>query len=329
MPRPGSSLQTTAQHNGGPEWAAEQTTEEATVDRYAMTCPCSCHGRGQYAQCDDRYPSGCGHLHGAASGTGCPACSRPTADHALCPTCTLQLARDLAQVPELAEELETTRTKQDRIGNPSDGRGGGHVPLGYRPTAAEVGAVLHDTLAVWARELAAATGAPLYAVPAEHPVMLAAWLAENCEAARHLALAGQLADEVSYAVRVTRRAIDRPLDRVYVGPCDDCSADLYALPHHERLACRECAAEYLVSARRAWLLDSLREHLATAAEIAAGMGELYGQTVNRKTINVWHHRGRLVEHASTRTGWPLFRIGDVLDLCASGQQPATHLAGAS
>lgn len=295
------------------------------MDRYAMTCPCSCHGRGQYGECDQ--PGGCGHLHVAAA-TGCPACCRPTADNALCPSCTLQLARDLAQVPELAEELETTRTKQDRIGNPTDPRGGSHVPLGYRPTAAEVGAVLHQTLAVWARELAAATGAPLADGPAEHPVMLAAWLAENCEAARHLSLAGQLADEVSYAVRVTRRAIDRPVDRVYVGPCDECSADLYALPHANTVECRECAATYGVVDRRAWLLASLREHLATAAEIAAGMGELYGQAVNRKTINVWHHRGRLVEHACTRTGWPLFRIGDVLDL-ASGQQPVTPLAGAS
>jgi hypothetical protein len=300
------------------------------VDRYATTCPCTCHGRGQYAQCDAEHPNGCGHLHAeaaAAPGPGCPGCLRPTADHALCTSCTRLLSADLAAVEELAEELAVTRSKQDRIGNP-DPRGGQHVPLGFRPTAAEVGVVLHETLATWAAELATAKGLPVLDVPAEDPALLAAWIAENCEVVRHLASAGQLAEEIAYAVRTTRRAIDRPLDRVFVGPCDVCSADLYALPHHERLECRECATEYVVNDRRAWLVEALREHLATAAEIAAGVGELCGRSINRKTIAVWYHRERLVEHGTTRNGWPLFRIGDVLDL-AAGQEPPARVTAAS
>lgn len=31
------------------------------MDPYALTCPCSCHGRGMYAPCD--WDGGCGHLH--------------------------------------------------------------------------------------------------------------------------------------------------------------------------------------------------------------------------------------------------------------------------
>lgn len=31
------------------------------MDRYALTCPCSCHGRGMDAPCD--WDGGCGHLH--------------------------------------------------------------------------------------------------------------------------------------------------------------------------------------------------------------------------------------------------------------------------
>ena len=70
-----------------------------------------------------------------------------------------------------------------------------------------------------------------------------------------------------------------------------------------------------MAARREWLLTALREHLATAAEIAMGVGELYGQRINRNTITQWYRRGRLFPHGVTRDAQhPLFRIGDVLEL---------------
>lgn len=125
-----------------------------------------------------------------------------------------------------------------------------------------------------------------------------------------------------YAVGVTRRAIDRPPERVYLGPCDRCTHDLYASPGDPAVICGECNTTYLVDQRRRWLLHSLREHLATATEISQGIGELYGQPVNRNTIYTWHHRERLLDHGYARnTHQPLFRIGDVLDLA---EQPATR-----
>lgn len=296
------------------------------MDRHALTCPCTCHGRGPDSPCDPQFPSGCGHLHtpdSAPPADACPGCGRPTGDHSLCPSCTGTLASDLAQVPGLLQELEVYRAKLDRIGERSP-RGGSHMPLGYRPMAVEVTDVLHLTLASWAREVATAAGVPLLEVPAEHPGALAVWLAAELEVARHMTTAGQLLDEVGYAVRITRRTIDRPEDRVYAGPCDECPADLYASARSSTVECRNCGALYPVQERRAWLLGALREHLATAAEIAMGLGELYGQTVNRKTINQWHHRDRLIDRGFTRDGWPLFRIGDVLDLAEAS---ATRQAG--
>lgn len=294
------------------------------VDTYAATCPCTCHGRGSYALCDPQYPAGCGHLHQAAPTGGCPACHIPVSDGALCTTCTRHLATDLEAVPALAHQLAITRAKLDQIGERNP-RGGSNVPLGFRPTAVEVADVLHMTLAVWARELATSPAAPgpLMDVPAEDPAELARYLRTHLEKLRHLVGTGQLTDEVGYAVKVTRRAVDRPADRVYVGPCDHCRYDLYARPHAAEVACTQCATVYLVEERRVWLLEALREHLATAAEIARGLGDIYGQPISRKTINQWHHRERLVEHGATRDGWPLFRIGDVLDLTSHGDTPRT------
>lgn len=286
------------------------------MDRYATTCPCTCHGRGPDAPCDPEHTGGCGHLHAStAPAQGCPACLAPTADDALCVRCTTRLTNDLAQVPELIDEVETWRIKLDRIGGRDVGTSGSdEVPLGYRPMAVEVHDVLHLTLATWAASVADAAGLSMLGVPAQHPAQLAGWLAGQVEPARHMPGVAAYCDEVGYAVRVTRRAIDRPADRVYAGPCDQCQRDLYAGGTADVVTCHGCGTGYGVRERRAWLLDGLREHLATAAEIAAGIGELYGTPVNRKTINVWHHRERLVERGSTRNGWPLFRIGDVLEL---------------
>lgn len=294
------------------------------VDRHALSCPCSCHGRGTYAECDPAYPAGCGHLHdhqnGAQNGRrapngGCPGCGARVADNALCGACTTRFSGDLEAVPYLAAELETLRAKLDRLGERSTGAGSAEIPLGFRPAAVEVADVLHVTLAVWARHVAQAQGLPLYDVPAEHPARLAAWLYGWREAVRHLVAVGQLTDEIGYAVRTARRTIDRPADRIYLGPCDDCEEDLYTGLKAEQVVC-ECGRPYRVEDRRAWLLRGLREHLATASEIAAGIGDLYGQPINRGTIHQWHHRNRLHEHGTTREGWPLFKVGDVLNLAS-------------
>jgi hypothetical protein len=311
------------------------------VDRYALTCPCTCHGR-YAAECDPRFPAGCGVTHGIAGHSGaeragegspspapsrhvqdrCPGCDHPVADGALCWTCTGHLAGDLAEVPWLSEELDTWRAKLDRMGGRGKGPSGGNeMPLGYRPMAVEVADVLHLTLARWAAELGH-TG-PGKATPA----VLADYLAEHAEQARHLAESAKLVDEVGYAVSTVRRAVDRPAERLYAGPCevmlfeheDDedgavCGAQLYASQDAAMVVCEDCGATYTLRERREWLLDGLREHVATAAEIARGVGELYGVTVNRKAINLWHHRNRLLPAGHTDKGSPLFKIGDVLAL---------------
>jgi hypothetical protein len=199
------------------------------ADPHALTCPCSCHGHGHGRPCD--MDGGCGHLHGrpvaeyAALGSHCPGCRRPVRDGLRCVACTDRMTSDLEDVPWLVTELDLTRSRQDRIGE-SGARGGTHVPLGYRPMAAEVADVLGLTLASAARDLALTGRAPRADVPTD-PTLLAGWLLDQREALRweHV-----IADEVRYAVGVTRRAIDRPPERVYLGPCDRCTHDLYASP---------------------------------------------------------------------------------------------------
>ena len=176
------------------------------MDPHAATCPCSCHGRGAYAECDPAYPGGCGSHHDktgsnrrSAPAGCCPACSRQVADAALCVACTARFAGDLNAVPLVAAQLDVIAAKLDQIGERGP-RGGSEVPLGFRPMASEVADVLHVTLTVWARHVANAAGVPLVHVPAEHPVGLAAWLHGWREYIRHLPAVAQLVDEIGYAV---------------------------------------------------------------------------------------------------------------------------------
>lgn len=299
------------------------------MDPHAATCPCTCHGRGAYAECDPAYlaEGGCGSLHQQQTRSDrrrapegcCPVCSRQVADSALCVTCTARFAGDLGAVPLLATQLDVIAAKLDQIGERGP-RGGSEVPLGFRPMASEVTDVLHVTLTVWARYTATAAGVPVVTVPDDHPITAAAWLYGWREYIRHLPAVAQLVDEIGYAVTVARRAIDRPPDRQYAGPCDDCkpNVDLYARVGAKIVECRECGKSYPLDARRTWLLQGLREHLATAGEIAAGIGDLYGQPINRRTISMWFNRDRIQSHGVTREGWPLFKIGDVLDLAEQG-----------
>ena len=304
------------------------------MDRYATRCPCECHGSTR--PCN--FEGGCHYLHeqldraaasvprnpgssAAGGGPRCYGCGGATSGDSarLCSECTDVLRTDLEEVPQLWEELETTRSRLDKIGGGGGARSGGaEIPLPIRPEAMRVADVLHTHLAAWCRDVAVARQVPLYDVPAEDAVACAAWLLARVETVRQLTAAAACLTEIREAVRLGWRTVDRRAAKVYAGPCD-CGEDLYGFPRSRITACRECGLEYRTADRREWVLASLREHLATAAEIAAGIGELYGQEINRKTINQWHSRGRLVERTWTPDASPLFRIGDVLDLAMAGR----------
>ena len=127
--------------------------------------------------------------------------------------------------------------------------------------------------------------------------------------------------------------VDRKPGKVYLGTCsaegDDgpCPTDLYAPadpsrpgridPRHGMVQCPACGVGWETERRRAWLLDELRERLATAKEIASAAGVIAGREINVKTIRSWHHNGRIAGRGRNPEGCPLHRIGDVVDVAAT------------
>jgi len=243
-------------------------------------------------------------------------CDRPTGGYYLCPHCTHALVADLRRVDELADQLDATISRQTRTATgvgvtsrPSE------RPLPVDLTAAEIRADLVNVLTTWARDVADRTGTTAANVAAM-PTAAAFLLAHESTLRTHPA-AAELHDEITDAIHRAWRAVDRPAERRFVGPCDECGADMYARPHAAEHTCRDCGARYDADERRAWLLEQARDRIETASTIARALPGLLGTNVTPAMIRGYVHRGRLLPRPPDPSGRARFRVGDVIDLVMS------------
>lgn len=258
----------------------------------------------------------------------------------LCALCATTLADILRTVPDLLDELLVTMSRQDRLT-----AGGGHrgkfaeTPLPVNLAVAAVVGRLSDELNIWAAELVETHGFDVANPPRRvahmgpiGPVLqpttpavdlarhAALWLADHV---RHLRAHPDVAEahrRITATVDAAVHAIDRHESNLFIGPCPECGANLYAARDASATKCPQCRAHVAdVADRWDMALHRLRGYPATAAELAGSIGELYGITVNRVTISQWYARGEihlvdevpLGEHGGRMA--PRFRIGEVLD----------------
>jgi hypothetical protein len=261
-------------------------------------------------------------------------CGRQIRDAAhLCSNCTGLLERMLAEVPSLAEDLEMTRARQSRTGGRSIG--GGHSserPLPWSEHAAEAAGLLRSTLVSWAQVVVEERGV---AVPRDTLRGVSSFLLRHLEWLRHHPDAAELVDEVRFAVRQARQAVDRAPDRWYAGRCGHvdleaqveaivmsgpapvpCAEELYVREGADTVQCRTCSTEHDVERRRAALSRRVEDQLASARELTTAVSNL-ARPISMNTIRSWVKRKRLVERGQTSDGVALYRVGDVLDLLAA------------
>lgn len=273
---------------------------------------------------------------------GCHVCSSPTGDDGnLCRTHTDELARELAtllphwelrhghrdHVPGLVEELEVTRTRQARITAERHGGRSAERPLPWNEHAAAVASNLNTTVNAWALDVSR-IGEDERDPLAEHhysdTAAVAGWLIRNLRTLRHHPEAGQAYDELLDTIREARRSVDRPLERIFAGPCgepldgtvEECREDLYAAPGRLTAICRACGARHDMAQRREWMLAALEDQVAYSG-LLAGLITSLGVPIGSSTIRRWAsaaggNRIHAVSVDAKRR--PLYRIGDVLDV---------------
>lgn len=157
--------------------------------------------------------------------------------------------------------------------------------------------------------------------------------------------AAEMLDEMLDLERRLRRFLDRPADKVYLGPCTAglsglagtwiCGVDLYAEPDDTEARCRNCNATYPTQARRRWLLRQAEDEWHTATEIARAL-VTYTDDISAEErqlaarIRKWAERGRLVLRDKVDVKGqesPRYRLGDVLNLVYGRARDGEDKAG--
>lgn len=138
-------------------------------------------------------------------------------------------------IPGLASDLETTATRQDRLGVTSETRTTSEKPLVWNDRASIVAVDLNTTLNAWALDVARHhqdPRDPLQPVDHADTGAVAEWLARNIHTLTQLADAGQAHNEIVDAHHRALAAIDYPNIRTkfLVGPCPELLGDQHDEP---------------------------------------------------------------------------------------------------
>lgn len=249
-------------------------------------------------------------MRSQTSAVDCAVCQRLIIDQAYaCGVCADDLRVELGKVAGLAAELPAVIARQTATGAPTGVFArAAEIALPMNWTASIVDGSLRNTLSTWVRHIAEERGQIIDCDST--PAAMASWLLDRVEWIRHRPEADQIIDELTYIVGELRRAVDRPADRWYAGPCDECGDDLYARQNAAQVECRACGAVYDVTARRDWLLAAAEDTVGGPAMISAALSVL-NAPVDAARIRKWAERGRLTQYATDARGRALYRIGDV------------------
>ena len=226
----------------------------------------------------------------------------------------------------LGHEIDATVARQTATAKREGGRSSSK-PLPFNDRAAKVAHRAQSTLHRWVRVLH--DGREPW--PRRDVVATAAWLLARVPRIAVHPQAAQIEHDVRAVVGQLRRAVDRPADRWFMGPCDTDGCveehaivdglgntrverrptELYAEPGAETVRCPRCEVEYPLEERRAWLLAAAEDQLAHA-ELIGRAAPALGVDITPAMIRNYADRGRIVAKSTDLQGRPLYRVGDVI-----------------
>lgn len=250
----------------------------------------------------------------------CPLCQAEQSEGLLCHADTSRLERDLGDVASIVADLDITLSRQAKIGSGGkSGKGGAHERFPIGMGAVDPRWVLENVLTTWIRDITGDTWRPALGT---HPTQAAAahLLIEIPAIRRHPAVE-ELVDEITDAIRLARRTVDRPAEQAFVGPClakfEDvtCTEDLYARPWSSHVTCKVCGITHEVADRRQWLLDQAEDRIVTVREAAQWVGMVGQIHVTEDRIRGYIRRGTLGTRSLPDDPIAI-RLGDLLDLVA-------------
>lgn len=226
----------------------------------------------------------------------------------LCTRCTIDLERDLRDVPDVWADIQTTAARLD-VGAGTVGSSGHSAPSEpVNLDALDKAQTLRVVLGGWASHLP-----QLH--PAGNPVKTALWLAAKSGEIRRQEWAGDFKRELSDALNACRWATDRSAERMSLGPCLDigCPGIMTAIVGARTARCKLCTTTGDVRAMQQWIIAEAWHVVAFLPDIVRWLDRSGHAKVNLNKANVWVHRGKLdpvaCDVASKR---PLYTPADVV-----------------
>ena len=272
-------------------------------------------------------------------------CSRPATDGFVCTECLDEHADRLRDLPLLAHALEDRFIKAQRFSvaglgpraKPQEGDKPreDESPIPFDRRAGKIRRQLTRELVRWtvAVDQVDPLGYPSvlgYAKVTPTVEAMCKHLRRNIGATAVSVLGPTLVDTLRTLHGKALAAVDRPPDLVYLGICSmalkrpdgtpyECDEDLYAVWGEAHARCPGCKHQHDVKNRQSVLLLAVKDQLATASDIGRGLSGL-DVAVTAERIRKWKERKRIVPRGTNLRGFPMYRVGDVIDLALSERE---------
>lgn len=232
----------------------------------------------------------------------------------------------LRALPWIATELDTVIIRDTRYHDKHD-RPTTTTPVPFHLGASDVAWDMRDTLRTWVNEVATQRHLPW---PGEYRAdHYARWLDRHVMHLAQIENAPDAADEIRDIHKRALRAIDRPQDFEFVGPCQSdvpgvaCDG-VYAPRGADTKNCADCMVCIDIPAVQAATRQAIQGRLYTGKELATALTISTGEPVPFERVRNWIRRHKLLP--SSTVGPALYSLDEAQELAMAGRQRKKRIA---
>ena len=238
---------------------------------------------------------------------GCALCGAETAGTLVCGKCVVELSHMLHHLAVRLPDLRQIAAKKASVMV----RESNHGSRTVAPVPVNVGAwQLQQNLVEYAVQLGKALGLHFVRVNAESLLSVASRRSQKLMSRNDAVQIYKLAET---AVHRLDKQFEPPADRILIGQCDHCGADIWSSEDDLAAGWQPCTCGHTVNIHQVQEQRMLKLAISDAQGTAAALSKLLkgcGVDIKRKTINEWRRR-QVLNPVGHQDGTPVYLLWDV------------------